>query len=157
MSNIPILATIEKVEEVSGKYGLEKMSTVTMDDGSQTKVYTKPAAASIYSALAPGIRVELMPKSSGAGWLISKVSDTPAPADQAPAKKNGSGTQHTGPQHQRMSREEAGAWIETAAGQYAYCVKCLREKLESIGETDIAGDLLKAGATSMFIELQRKI
>ena len=153
-----IVATIASVQEKTNQFGtMEKACAVTLDDGTQTTVYTKPAAKTIYDILAPGIRVELMPKSSGAGWLISKVSDTQPPAAQAPDKKNGPGTQHTGPQHQRMSREEAGAWIETAAGQYAYCVKCLREKLESIGETDISGDLLKAGATSMFIELQRRL
>lgn len=68
-----IIATIETVTDTNGQYGPEKISAVTMSDGGQTKVYTKPKASAIYNALAPGLAVELMPKNSGTGYLIKRI------------------------------------------------------------------------------------
>ena len=68
-----ITAIIETVTDANGQYGPEKISAVTMADGGQTKVYTKPKAASIYDELKPGLQVELMPKSSGTGYLIKRI------------------------------------------------------------------------------------
>lgn len=146
-----ITATIESVQEAAGKYGLEKISAVTMADGTQTKTYTKPAAKGIYDALRAGAKVELKAKESGPGWLISRIlpeGEAPAPAQNGyagPAKPAAAPT-----------KQDIAAFIETSAGQYAYCVKCLREKFEEVGITDITDDLLKAGATSIFISTKDK-
>lgn len=146
-----ILATIESVQEINGQYGPEKVSAITCDDGQQTKVYTKPKAQAIYANLLPGIRVELTPKASGVGYLIKRIlpeGEAPAPAQNGyagPAKPAAAPT-----------KQDIAAFIETSAGQYAYCVKCLREKFEEVGITDITDDLLKAGATSIFISTKDK-
>ena len=68
-----VKAIIESVTEANGKYGMEKISAVTLADGTQTKVYTKPAAKNIYEALKAGLQVQLTPKSGGAGYLIASI------------------------------------------------------------------------------------
>lgn len=145
-----ITATIESVQEQAGKYGLEKISAITLADGTQTKTYTKPAAKGIYDGLRAGAVVELKAKDSGAGWLISRIM----PEGEAPAPANG----YASPIQPKAipSKQDIAAFIESSAGQYAYCVKCLREKFEALGITDITDDLLKAGATSIFIAVKDK-
>lgn len=143
-------ATVNEVAEVSGQYGLEKKSKVTLADGESRIIYTKPAAKTIYEALRPGVTVEISAKDSGKGYLISRI----LPEGEAPAPANGyaSPIQPKAP----ATKQDIAAFIESSAGQYAYCVKCLREKFEALGITDITDDLLKAGATSIFIDLKNK-
>ncbi len=149
-------AVIESVQEINGQYGLEKVSAVTIYDGpggaagTHTKVYTKPKAQAIYAALQPGLTVILKPKSGGAGWLVDSIdTNTPAVAPAPPS--NGQA-----PAGGKADPQVIGNYIKTAAGQYAYCVKMLQEKFKEAGITDITDDLLKAGATSIFIAVKDK-
>lgn len=149
-----MFATIIEVAEINGQYGIEKKSRIQLDDGESKTAYTKPAAKGIYEALRPGLRVELTPKSSGAGYLIKSIigeapSTPPAPPSngQAPAPA---------PARRETSPNDIAEYIKTAAGQYAYCVKVLQEKLAEVDVTDITDDLLKAGATSIFIATKDK-
>ena len=75
----------------------------------------------------------------------------PTPAPQ-PQPRNGQAPEG----QNRATPEDIAAYIKTAAGQYAYCVKMLREKFDEAGVTDITDDLLKAGATSIFIATKDK-
>lgn len=153
-------ALIESVQEINGQYGLEKVSAVTIYDGpggtagTQTKVYTKPKAQSVYAALTPGLTVILKPKNSGAGWLVDSIDTNTPPAPAQPGTGQAPAPARDG--KREPSREEIAQYIETRAGQYAYCVKVLQEKFAEVGVTDITDDLLKAGATSIFIATNDK-
>ena len=113
-----ITAIIETVTDANGQYGPEKISAVTMADGGQTKVYTKPKAASIYDELKPGLQVELMPKSSGTGYLMKRIlPDGGLPANFQQA--SGQGLRHgTRPRKRDYSREASGEFILTKARPY---------------------------------------
>ncbi len=144
-----ITATINEVSEANGQYGMEKKSRVTLADGEQKTVYTKPAAKGIYEALAPGTMVELVPKNSGTGYLIKSIIGQAATPPPPPS--NGQA-----PAGGKADPQAIAEYIKTACGQYAYCVKVLREKFEEVGITDITDDLLKAGATSIFISTKNR-
>ncbi len=153
-----ITAIIETVTDANGQYGPEKISAVTMADGGQTKVYTKPKAASIYDELKPGLQVELMPKSSGTGYLIKRIiPDGGLPANFQQA--SGQGLRHdTRPSKREPSREEIGEFIRTKAGQYFYAYSCLKEQFDN----DKSGILvteetLRAGAATVIISLDRNL
>ena len=145
-------ATVIEVAEINGQYGMEKKSRVQLDDGESKTVYTKPKVADIYNALRPGIRVELMPKNSGTGYLIKSIigeaTDTPpaAPNGQAPARAG----------RQEPSREEIGAYIETKAGQYFYAYKCLKEKFDNDKDGIlVTEDTIRQAAATVIISLDR--
>jgi len=149
-----IIATIETVTDTNGQYGPEKISAVTMSDGGQTKVYTKPKASAIYNALAPGLAVELMPKNSGTGYLIKRIippGELPANFQQAtpaPARH--------GQPRQEPDKQEVARYIREKAGQYFYAYSCLKE----IFDNDQNGILvteetLRAGAATVIISLDR--
>lgn len=160
MSNIPILATIEKVEEVSGKYGLEKVSSVTTDDGGQHKVYTKPAAQSVYGILAPGLRVELMPKSSGAGWLISKASNAPAPDAPAlppnfkPASQAPERVIQPASKKEKWTPEVKGKFIAEKAEHYALAYYYVSNAFDA-KDIIVTEDTLRAGAATVLISMDK--
>jgi hypothetical protein len=154
-----VTATIETVTEANGKYGMEKISAVTMADGTQTKVYTKPAAKSIYEALKAGLQVQLTPKSGGAGYLIASIigeaaaataaSSSPAPAShngQAPARMNAEET-----------RQAQGDYIKSKAGQYFYAYSCLKDFFDNEKNGIlVTEETLRAGAATIIISLDRE-
>lgn len=141
-----MFATILEVTEQTSQYGTDKKSRVQLDDGEAKTVYTKPAAKGVYEALRPGLRVELMTKNSGAGYLIKAiVGEAPAPVPARPSNGQAPANRASADPH------DIADYIKTAAGQYAYCVKVLREKFDEVGVADITDDILKAGATSIFI------
>lgn len=146
-----ITATIETVTQ----YGPEKISAVTLADGTQTKVYTKPKAANIYAALAPGLMVELMPKSSGAGYLIKGIIGA-APAagpanrpDQGPAAKAG---------RKEPTKQETAEYIRQKSGQYFYAYSCLKELFDNDNNGIlVTEETLRAGAATVIISLDRNL
>lgn len=156
-------ATILEVTEQNSQYGTDKKSRVQLEDGEMKTVYTKPAVKDVYDALRPGLRVELKPKNSGAGYLIQKVIGE-AKMDMgngqyAPAAPNGQapeGRSWAPPKQMKAGPQAIADYIKTSAGQYAYCVKMLQEKFQEAGVVDITDDLLKAGATSIFIATKDK-
>ena len=144
-------AIIESVTERNDpQYGPEKVSKIILEPTVESRTaYTKPAVRDVYDNLRAGVRVELKAKPGGKGYWINKIigeATLPTPA-QAPQPRNGQAPEG----QNRATPEDIAAYIKTAAGQYAYCVKMLREKFDEAGVTDITDDLLKAGATSIFI------
>lgn len=140
-------ATILEVTEQNSQYGTDKKSRVQLDDGESKTVYTKPAAKGIYERLAPGLRVELMPKNSGAGYLIKSIigeaATTPAPAQPG----NGQAVSR------KPDKKAQAEYIETKAGQLYYAYTCLQEKF---GSTLISEETLRAFASTIIISLDRE-
>ncbi|MCB0580081.1 MAG: hypothetical protein KDD10_12330 [Phaeodactylibacter sp.] len=152
-----ITAIIETVTDANGQYGPEKISAVTMADGGQTKVYTKPKAASIYDELKPGLQVELMPKSSGTGYLIKRIiPDGGLPSNFQ--QENGAPAVHHSPRRKEPSREEIGEFIRTKAGQYFYAYSCLKEQFDNDKNGIlVTEETLRAGAATVIISLDRNL
>ena len=153
-------AIIESVTEKNDpQYGPEKISKLILQPSGESRTaYTKPAAQTVYSNLRAGLLVELKPKNGGKGYLIQQIiGEAHGHTPLAPAQpSNGQAPAPARDGKREPSREEIAQYIETRAGQYAYCVKVLQEKFAEVGVTDITDDLLKAGATSIFIATKDK-
>jgi len=149
-----IIATIETVTDANGQYGPEKISAVTMPDGGQTKVYTKPKAQAIYDALKPGLQVELMPKNSGAGYLIKRIvsaGELPGNFQPAPAAPP-----RNGQARQEPDKQEVARYIREKAGQYFYAYSQLKELFDNDQNGIlVTEETLRAGAATVIISLDR--
>ena len=150
-------ALIESVQEINGQYGLEKVSAVTIYDGpggtagTQTKVYTKPKAQSVYAALTPGLTVILKPKNSGAGWLVDSIDTNtpPAPAQpgtgQAPAPASRAGS---------PTPEEIGQYIDNKAGHVARAYVSLKQHFAAVGE-EFTPEIFNSTISTVIISLDK--
>lgn len=147
-----LTAIIESVTEANGKYGLEKISTVTISDGTQTKVYTKPAAKSIYEALKAGLHVELTPKSGGAGYLIANIIGE-APAGLAP-EKNGQAQEKGSGKKNKWTAEVKGKFIAEKAGHYALAYEAASNSFDEKGII-VTEETLRAAAATILISMDK--
>ena len=152
-----ITATIETVTDANGQYGPEKISAVTLSDGTQTNVYTKPKAANIYSALAPGLQVELMPKNSGTGYLIKRI----IPAGELPSnfqQANGAPAVHHSPRRKEPTKQETAEYIRQKSGQYFYAYSCLKELFDNDNNGIlVTEETIRAVAATVIISLDRNL
>lgn len=140
-----MFATIQSVQEQSSQYGVDKKSRVQLDDGESKTVYTKPAAKGVYEKLTPGLRVELMAKNSGTGYLIKSIVGE---AQAQPPARNGQAPARPAP-----DKKAQAEYIETKAGQLYYAYTCLQEKF---GDTLISEETLRAFASTIIISLDRE-
>ena len=144
-----ITAIIESVTEANGKYGLEKISAVTMSDGTQTKVYTKPAAKTIYEALKAGLQVQLTAKSGGTGYLIASIIGE-AP-DNTTDHSHPNGQPHS-PSRREPDKKAQAEYIKIKAGQLKYAYDCLTD---SFGNILVTEETLRSFAATIIISLDR--
>lgn len=156
-----IFATIASVQEKTNQFGtMEKACAVTLDDGTQTTVYTKPAAKTIYGVLSPGLRVELTPKASGAGWLISKVSNAPAPDAPAlppnfkPAGQAPERVSQPESKKEKWTAEVKGKFIAEKAEHYALAYYYVSNAFDA-KDIIVTEDTLRAGAATVLISMDK--
>ncbi len=150
-----MFATIIEVAEINGQYGIEKKSRIQLDDGESKTAYTKPAAKGIYEALRPGLRVELTPKSSGAGYLIKSIigeapSTPPAPPSNGQAPANNTGYGKAG----RPTAEEIAKYIDNKAGHIARAYVSLGQHFSALGK-EFTPEIFAATISTVIISLDR--
>ena len=149
-------ATVTSIKEQQGKYGgMEKVCSITLDDGNNTTVYVKDKAHWVYNDLKPGVYVELKGKDNGPGYLIQKVLEEQAPATSPPpAAPNGQAPARAGRVSNSPTPEEIATYIENKAGQVAHAYQSLKQHFAAIGE-EFTPELFASSISTVIISLDK--